>query len=381
MRRFRFKMQTVLDLRQREEDAARVELLQAERQLEASQSALQQLIARQNEHRKAMARIGRTVNRSDEMSDLFHFSQMLAVQIQDQNRHLAQAERRVEAQRDRLREIAQARRILEALKEKDQERWRQENLRLEQAFLDELGNTAHQRRSERGGTATQALVLLGALILAAGILVGVTQVVRYLEQKYARDLEPQPLSLASDTAPGDTAPADAGDTSDSGEAPTGPAPTPYSVEGIDPPDLSSVPSIREERDRINNKIAELSRWEQRIQEMEREIREERREIDQKREAVEALVQRYETLKREVEHLQRLSLDQRTDDLAKVYNGMDAAVVADFLLGKPDNDAVVAILAKMQPFAAQEVIQSMAKKDKNRASQVLDAWTAARGAAR
>lgn len=364
MKRFKFKMQAVLETREREEELARAALVEVETALDECRTNLNSLVARKIEHHKEMARIGRDVTRTDDINELFQYSQELSFQIDQQNRLLDEAEKRVEQKRTELRHIMQDRKMLESLREKEWQRWRKDNAREEQELLDEIGATSHLRNGERGSAMTNALVVLVVLIIAGAILFGVSQAERWLTAKVESDLGEAPITVEVETAAGED-----------DEAVT-PLPTlrpgTESDGAMAREELNSVASIREARDQLYERETELARWEEELTEQQAELDAYRQDLEADRKVVEDRIAYFEKLKEEIERRERLSIDERIQALAKIYNGMDAPKVAEMML-EMENDRVVAILSQMQSFAAQEVIQSLITKDKQRALAIQEGW--------
>ncbi len=379
MRRFRFKMQTVLETREREEDLARVALAEVERLLAECEENLNALITRQIEHQKEMARIGRTIQRTDEMNELFHYSQLIVEQIDDQNHLLAEVEKRLEERRLALQKIVQERKMLESLKDKHHQEWQQDVFRAEQEVLDEIGGAAHHRQGERGSAMTNALVILVALLFAGVVFYGVFWINNLLTNRFNPSVTIEHGKNTSASGEVESATGEAHVASATGEVASASHAASGHVISASSINWSNIASIRAVQEEAFHRTQELARMEEEIEQKRASLETYAGEIEASRKAVEERIQYYESLKADVERREKMIRDSKIESLAQVYNGMDADVVAGFILSVTDNEEAVTILSKMQAFAAQEVIQNMGRDEKNkaRAKAILEAWTAGR----
>lgn len=151
MKKFKFKLETVLKVRTRLEDLRKRELRQAELRLE---EALRQLKRRQAEIAETTAMYQENLQKQRldlNLATYYHnyltkLNQLLAedyVRIERCNEDLAKA-------RQNLIEAIKEKKIVEKLKEKAYEEYKSAELKQETEFLDELGTTRfiHQETTD-----------------------------------------------------------------------------------------------------------------------------------------------------------------------------------------------------------------------------------------
>lgn len=141
MATFRFRLQTILRLRDNERDQRRRELAQAlqakgvleeyERQIAAEWESL-------NRRLRDCSREGEV--RVDLMLDLRRYQMTVAAQWEVLKQQMAQVDEEIERRRERLAEADRQVRVLEMLRERQLEEFRREEDRLETKMLDEVGN-------------------------------------------------------------------------------------------------------------------------------------------------------------------------------------------------------------------------------------------------
>lgn len=151
-RGFRFRLQPVLDQRQRVEEQHQARFAEHERERLAMQQQLQAIqsdIARsQHDLRDRLAR----GSQEGEQGGLAHVrmqanaSLHLTMKAHQAALALAGAMRRLEIQRDELLKASAARKAVQLLKDKQHEAWRLEQNRREMAVLDEITSMREARR-------------------------------------------------------------------------------------------------------------------------------------------------------------------------------------------------------------------------------------------
>ena len=151
MPRFTFKLQPLLDARQRVEDARRrdVAVLEAERgRIEDSIRRRQaSIVESRSEARDGL--VGEV--RPHELRSAANASMALMRDAQRSVLELAGVHRRLEAARSVLAEAAKERRAIELLRERREEAWREGLSRREQADLDEIANVVGAERARAAG--------------------------------------------------------------------------------------------------------------------------------------------------------------------------------------------------------------------------------------
>lgn len=154
MRRFEFSLQTALDLRRREEQAAQQRLAESQRVAEAVRAHLRSSEARyaevvggirrgiegrDDEGRRAVVQLGEVAHAED-------YAFRLKELIKLQERRLEQASEVCERRRQEALAAAQRRKTLERLRERREKEHRREALVQEHRWLDEVAVTTHSGR-------------------------------------------------------------------------------------------------------------------------------------------------------------------------------------------------------------------------------------------
>lgn len=143
MARFRFRLQTLLDHRLRKEDELKRGLGEIQRAIMREQQALEQL---ERGLREAAARHAQfSAETVDvEKEQLFrNFYSYLCLRIEDKQETICELNEKLDAQRDRVVEAMRERKTVESLRDRKFEEFRLNELRKEQAFLDDLATTRY----------------------------------------------------------------------------------------------------------------------------------------------------------------------------------------------------------------------------------------------
>ncbi|NMC20210.1 MAG: flagellar export protein FliJ [Thermogutta sp.] len=141
MATFRFRLQTILRLRENERDERRRELAQA---LQAKE-VLEEYERRTAEEWEGLNIRLRDCSRAGEvqvdlMLNLRRYQMTVAAQREALKQQMAQVEEEIERRRERLAEADRQVRVLELLRERQFEQYRREEDRLETKMLDEVGS-------------------------------------------------------------------------------------------------------------------------------------------------------------------------------------------------------------------------------------------------
>jgi flagellar FliJ protein len=153
MKQFKFKLDTVLQVKRRIESERKQQLQQAEL---ARNAALRQLETRRTELEQAVREYEASSRRKFDRNLAYSYNQYtiwLGQKIKEAHSHLNFCEGEVGKARQRLLEAAKERKILDKLKEKAHRQYKAAELREEIVFLDELGTErfVQKSRDERGG--------------------------------------------------------------------------------------------------------------------------------------------------------------------------------------------------------------------------------------
>ncbi|HEX5709418.1 MAG TPA: flagellar FliJ family protein [Pyrinomonadaceae bacterium] len=162
MTKSRYRLQTVLGVRERAKQAAartvaqrREQVAEAERELARREGELARCRARQREAREAMfgeARTGaearRMVEHRTHLADLRAQEETLAASVEEQRAAVARAERELDVALDALAEAAKEFRVIEKHKENWRESERVAARRREQKVSDEVAALLRRTRDE-----------------------------------------------------------------------------------------------------------------------------------------------------------------------------------------------------------------------------------------
>lgn len=147
MRRFQFRLETVLKVRKRQEDQAQLKLIQAQDALRREQELLASIEAETIRNRLEWQR---ALSNNKTIADFIMYSTYLEQLVRQQKQ---QEQVIVEAEKQQLealfafQEALKKRKIVERLKEKKRQQYIHESLMQEQKILDEMGTLRYQRES------------------------------------------------------------------------------------------------------------------------------------------------------------------------------------------------------------------------------------------
>lgn len=148
MKRFRFSLEKVLQVREIREETARIEWAQA---VEEADAARQRLAAVESTLEAARRQLTALAEEPGGIDPVQWRSQSLYAEALREMRNGARedvrrAEEEADAARERLVEASRARKVMEALREQEWRRHQMELARMETALLDEVGITRYRRR-------------------------------------------------------------------------------------------------------------------------------------------------------------------------------------------------------------------------------------------
>ncbi len=139
MKKFKFRFQSVEDVKRREEDAKREHLALANRTLQDQETALAGLHTLRDDCQRRIveqATAGRLNAAEITLSHLY--LQKVAGDIQRQRAQVARMQQEVETRRELLLQAAQERKMFESLKARDRAAHLYEENKQEQALMDEI---------------------------------------------------------------------------------------------------------------------------------------------------------------------------------------------------------------------------------------------------
>ncbi len=149
MKRFRFSLQTILDLREREEDEAKQELAEKENELQQKRLKVEEsrdVLITYMDDQKA----GRASNQSVvELRHSVSWRHKLKIDINNAGKEYNEVLVDIDHARARLVKATAKRKMMELLKDKQLDQWKKERDRKDQQFLDELASNAHIRKKKQ----------------------------------------------------------------------------------------------------------------------------------------------------------------------------------------------------------------------------------------
>lgn len=143
-----FRLQTVLDLKQRLEDAQQQELANLAQQRLQAEEALRLLAQQQRAQEEALAnRVRNGQLHADEVGAALAYIENVRISITAQRDDTTALEARIRESRERLTELARERQVLEKLRERHLEAEAVEETRRDQRAADELVSQRYARKA------------------------------------------------------------------------------------------------------------------------------------------------------------------------------------------------------------------------------------------
>lgn len=148
-KRFKWRLESVKKVKEREEEQNQERLAQARRVLAAEEAALSELLKQRETHirmvqEKQAGRIDAT-----ELARAYAYLEKLNGQVQKQAQKVHAARSSAEQTRETLVKSVQERKVMDNLRERDYQKFRKEEQRRDQAALDETANRRSFWNGER----------------------------------------------------------------------------------------------------------------------------------------------------------------------------------------------------------------------------------------
>lgn len=149
MKKFKFTLDALLDLRKRKEEQIKLELAKKNQQIFDARMQLfemkNQLIEVQSFEKEDRS------NKADIMKMHYSvtFRNKLKLDMLKAGQHIDKLESEFEGIRKKLIEASKKRKAIELIKEKRQNEWRKELIRVEQAFIDDISQQAYIRNQSK----------------------------------------------------------------------------------------------------------------------------------------------------------------------------------------------------------------------------------------
>ena len=139
MNRFRFRLESVLKVREAKEDAKKREFGVKMGHFRREEGRMNELESQSEHHDKSRVEkgVGKLAVRG--LIHDFFYARHLEKKQDDQRALVKKARKDMEKKRGELVEASKEKKVLERLKEKKHEEWSKEALKEEQALIDEIG--------------------------------------------------------------------------------------------------------------------------------------------------------------------------------------------------------------------------------------------------
>jgi len=155
MKRFNFRFQRILKIKERMEEARKIALGKVIAVLNLEQERLADLEQTRMLYRQGGQELLALQLDPSLLSLNVSYLQRLQREIQEQRMRIQQVEKAVEEKRQELMEATKERRVYEILKERAVEDYRREQKRQERIMLDEVGGQLYMRRESQNSEVNQ----------------------------------------------------------------------------------------------------------------------------------------------------------------------------------------------------------------------------------
>jgi len=145
MRGFKFKLQSVLDQRQKKEDILKKELADKKLLFEKQKILMESLKSKLSDTRQEFRDRQNERLKASEAAAYISFFDRIGHEIELQTMKLAELVAEVNRAQERLMEAMKEKKIIEKLRDKQMEEYRTEVNRQEQVFIDEISTVRYRR--------------------------------------------------------------------------------------------------------------------------------------------------------------------------------------------------------------------------------------------
>lgn len=140
MKKFRFRLQRVLDAKESEEKQQQRRLGEALEQVVKAENRLDELFSQLSETRKRQAEMVSGSMKAGEAMMMHNWQMQLKKEVSAQRQDLVKLNSIAEKIRNELLELSKEKRVLEKLREKQWEEYKKQDLTAQQNMLDDIGN-------------------------------------------------------------------------------------------------------------------------------------------------------------------------------------------------------------------------------------------------
>ncbi|MCI8524038.1 MAG: flagellar export protein FliJ [Lachnospiraceae bacterium] len=151
MAKFRYRMQSILNIKYQLETQAKMEVGRAQMQLNEEEERLRNFIDRKESYLEEGRQMRRQALNVNDLRDNRNAMRVMDDRIEEQKVQVRKAEEVLEKAREKLKEIMQERKMHEKLKEKALDQFLQEEKAAEGKVVDELTSYTYGQRGKRNG--------------------------------------------------------------------------------------------------------------------------------------------------------------------------------------------------------------------------------------
>ena len=151
MAKFRYRMQSILNIKYQLETQAKMEVGRAQMQLNEEEERLRNFIDRKESYLEEGMQMRRQALNVNDLRDNRNAMRVMDDRIEEQKVQVRKAEEVLEKAREKLKEIMQERKMHEKLKEKALDQFLQEEKAAEGKVVDELTSYTYGQRGKRNG--------------------------------------------------------------------------------------------------------------------------------------------------------------------------------------------------------------------------------------
>lgn len=151
MAKFRYRMQSILNIKYQLETQARMEVGRAQMQLNEEEERLEHFRQRKEAYLEEGRRMRSQALNVNDLRDNRNAMRVMDDRIEEQKVQVRKAEEVLEKAREKLKEIMQERKMHEKLKEKALDQFLQEEKAAEGKIVDELTSYTYGQRGKRNG--------------------------------------------------------------------------------------------------------------------------------------------------------------------------------------------------------------------------------------
>lgn len=151
MAKFRYRMQSILNIKYQLETQAKMEVGRAQMLLNEEEERLQALIDRKEAYFEEGRKMRKKALNVNALRDNRNALRVMDDRIEEQREQVKKAEKVLEKAREKLKEVMQERKMHEKLKEKALVQFLQEEKAAEGKIVDELTSYTYGKRGKRNG--------------------------------------------------------------------------------------------------------------------------------------------------------------------------------------------------------------------------------------